>query len=99
MLPIRGILEVMRTRCEELAGERQRYADIFSLSPSAYLITDEHGHVLEANAAAGRLLEREIHFIRGKPLDVLLKCRKVAATGRPILGAHGRRAGHCWLLR
>lgn len=99
MLPLGEIMEGMHARCEELAGERQRYADIFALSPSAYLITDERGCVLEANAAAARLLEREIRFLRGKPLDVLLRRRKVAATARPILGPRGRRVGDCWLLR
>jgi PAS domain-containing protein len=99
MLPLANVLEAMRAGCEALAHERQRYADLFGLSPSAYLITDARGNVLEANAAAARLLEREARFLRGKPLALLLKRLPLRSTSRPILDAQARTVGHCWLLR
>src|SRR5207247_6610910 len=42
----------MRSRIE---SERRRYLELFELAPDAYLVTDAHGLVLEANRSAGAL--------------------------------------------
>lgn len=62
----------MERRSEALARARQRYTELFSLSPSAYLMTDARGVVREANRAAADLLGRSMAFLAGKPLAALL---------------------------
>jgi PAS domain S-box-containing protein len=57
---------------EQLALERDRYADLFALAPEAYLVTDSYGIIMEANAAAGRLLEVSPESLRGKALDLFI---------------------------
>jgi PAS domain S-box-containing protein len=91
----------MHARCEKLARERQRYAEIFSLSPSAYLMTDRYGTIVEANGAAAQLLARQARFLKGKPLEALrLRSRgTVDFLARPVLDGQNRVTGHCWLLR
>jgi PAS domain S-box-containing protein len=57
---------------EQLALERDRYADLFALAPEAYLVTDPYGIIMEANAAAGRLLEGSPDSLRGRALDLFI---------------------------
>jgi PAS domain S-box-containing protein len=52
----------------ELEQQRQRYHDLFQFAPDAYLVTDSHGAVLEANDAAATLLGIDPQFLTGKPL-------------------------------
>jgi PAS domain-containing protein len=65
---IEALWEELRTRADELAGERQRYSEFFEYAPDAYLITDPHGVVSEANRAAAELLGVAARAIAGKPL-------------------------------
>jgi len=58
----------LRTRADELASERQRYTEFFEYAPDAYLVTDEHGSVREANRAAAELLGIPARSLTGKPL-------------------------------
>jgi hypothetical protein len=48
--------QALELEVEQLALERDRYADLFELAPDAYLVTDTYGTIMEANAAASRLL-------------------------------------------
>jgi len=48
--------------------ERRKYRELFDLAPDAYLITDVHGTIREANVASGKLLGTEARFLAGKPL-------------------------------
>src|SRR5688572_19105328 len=50
--------------------ERQsvRYRELFENAPDAYVVTDGHGVVTEANRRACELLSIEPHFLIGKPL-------------------------------
>ncbi|HEY9735798.1 MAG TPA: diguanylate cyclase [Trichocoleus sp.] len=49
-------------------AEAYRYHDLFEFSPEAYLVTDEHGIILEANRAAVELLELSKGSLLGKPI-------------------------------
>lgn len=51
-----------------LDAERRRYAELFELAPDAYVVTDAHGCVLEANRCAGVLFRLDPVFLAGKPL-------------------------------
>ena len=51
-----------------LEGERERYADLFSLAPDAIIVTDTFGIIHEANDAAAGLFNIERRFLRAKPL-------------------------------
>src|SRR5215831_18179373 len=53
----------------DLEDERQRYRDLFDLAADGYLVTDAREAVVEANVAAGELLDR--------PAESLLGCRLV----------------------
>ena len=62
---IEALWEELRTRSDELAGERQRYAEFFEYAPDAYLVTDPQGIVREANRAAAGELLAEIEMNKG----------------------------------
>lgn len=88
---LRAALEQLRSTENELIAarrntehERGRYHDLFEFAPDAYLITDEHGKILEGNFAAANLLNVSQRFLPGKPLFVFfhgyeshLLCRTV----------------------
>jgi PAS domain S-box-containing protein len=59
--------EIAATR-QALDAERRRYAELFDKAPDAYVVTDEHGAVLEANHRAGTLFNIDPLFFAGKPL-------------------------------
>jgi PAS domain S-box-containing protein len=59
--------EIAATR-QALDAERRRYAELFERAPDAYLVTDEHGCVIEANYRAGALFNIDPLFFAGKPL-------------------------------
>ncbi len=50
-------LRALENELEQLAADRQRYADLFALAPEACLVTDVNGTILEANALARELLQ------------------------------------------
>ena len=49
--------EQMRMTQAELAATRDRYASLFSLAPTAYLVLDPLGNILDATQGASRRLE------------------------------------------
>ena len=65
---IETLWQELRTRADELASERQRYSEFFEYAPDAYLVTDEHGTVREANRAAAELLGVSARALTGKLL-------------------------------
>jgi PAS domain S-box-containing protein len=65
---IEALWEELRLRADELASERQRYSEFFEYAPDAYLVTDSHGTVREANRAAAELLGVPARALAGKPL-------------------------------
>lgn len=58
----------LTTARELVEIERQRYQDLFGLVPNPYIVTDRRGKILEANAAAAKLLNVPLRFLVGKPL-------------------------------
>lgn len=46
----------------------QRYLDLFELGPDAYIVTETHGNIREANSAAADLCGVRSRFLAGKPL-------------------------------
>ena len=72
--------EELRAQNEKLIAGRQaidrerlRYRELFELAPDAYLVTDLHGTIREANIAAGRLLGVEPRFLAGKPIQTFFE--------------------------
>ncbi|HEU4343185.1 MAG TPA: PAS domain S-box protein [Candidatus Binatia bacterium] len=58
---------------QKLEIESRRYRDLFDLAPTPYLVTDFKGIILEANHAAGALLNTRQDFLIGKPLHLYLE--------------------------
>jgi PAS domain S-box-containing protein len=52
--------------------ERERYYALFNGAPDAYLVTDVHGAIQEANLAATRLLKVPASFLKNKPLTLYI---------------------------
>lgn len=72
-------LEELRVAQEELAAarhtverERQRYQALFDFAPDAYLVTDCHGTIREANQVAFTLFGMASRPLIGKPLVVFV---------------------------
>jgi PAS domain S-box-containing protein len=88
---IETLWQELRTRADELASERQRYTEFFEYAPDAYLVTDEHGTVREANRAAAELLGLPARALCGKPLLTYIaeperrdfRARLTSASGQP----------------
>jgi PAS domain S-box-containing protein len=62
----------LQARVEELARERQQYVVFFECAADAYLITDAHGTIQDANGAAVDIFRRRKSYLRGKPLAALI---------------------------
>lgn len=62
----------LRRHVDRLAGERQQYQDFFEQASEAYVITDAHATITEANGAAVDILQRRKRYLRGKPLTALI---------------------------
>jgi PAS domain S-box-containing protein len=64
--------EVLQQQNAELTIAHQRYQALFNFAPEAYLVTDIHGVIEEANDAAATLLQVRRDFLIGKPLKVFI---------------------------
>lgn len=79
--------EELTVQAEQLAvshiavdAERERYAQLFDFAPDAYLETDGHGKILEANSAAERLLGVPVRFLVGKLVQSFVGASDVRAV-------------------
>jgi PAS domain S-box-containing protein len=79
--------EQLQTTQAELAATRDRYERLFSLAPTAYLVLDRTGNVLDANEAACRLLRRPRHLLRSRSLMILIRPDDRAAAARHLVEA------------
>ena len=80
MEELRAADEELRAQNQELIESRQavdrerlRYRDLFDFAPDAYVVTDVHGTIREANVAAGKLLGIEPRFLAGKPVQAFFE--------------------------
>jgi PAS domain S-box-containing protein len=88
---IEALWEELRNQSHVLASERQRYSEFFEYAPDAYLITDSHGTVREANRAAAELLGVPARSLEGRPLVNMVaepgrrdfRARLVRASAQP----------------
>jgi PAS domain S-box-containing protein len=64
---------------DQLDTERRKYYDLFDFAPDAYIVTDVHGTIAEANLAASQLLGVQRQFLTGKPLPVFFDAEARAA--------------------
>lgn len=83
--------EELTVQAEQLAishlaidAERERYARLFDFAPDAYVETDPHGKILEANAAAQQLLGVPIRFLSGKLVQSFLPPDDIRAVRRAL---------------
>ena len=65
-------LETAASR-ESVERERQKYFELFELSPDACILTDSLGVIREANAMAAQLLSVSAQFLPGKPLPAFFE--------------------------
>jgi len=52
----------------QLEKQRQRYQDLFEFAPDGYLVTDPDGLIVQANRAAGQLLNVHLEHLTQRPL-------------------------------
>lgn len=79
--------EELAVQAEQLAAshlavdtERERYAQLFDFAPDAYVETDGHGKIVEANRAAERLLGVPVRFLVGKLMQSFIGASDVRAV-------------------
>ncbi|HJU90192.1 MAG TPA: PAS domain-containing protein [Gemmatimonadaceae bacterium] len=65
--------EELESARDALEAERSRYYELFDLAPDAYIVTDHHGVILEANRAASALLRVPSEYLVGKPLTLYVE--------------------------
>jgi PAS domain S-box-containing protein len=64
--------EAIQTAQAQLDRERRISAALFELAPEAYLVTDEHGVILQANGRAATLFNLDRQLLVRKPLVALI---------------------------
>lgn len=86
------------TELEELAREKELYAEFFRHAPDAYVITDAAGRVREVNEAALELLNAARDDVVSRPLaECVPRESRLQSRAITLTGAGGR--GLCWLIR
>lgn len=97
---VAGAIEHFRL-AEQLMKSEARYRTLFERSPEPYIVTDEATVIVEANAAAARLLGLSVEELRGrKSTDFAVIERDEAERrrdirlrdGRDLVAGFGRRA-------
>ena len=82
----------------DLEDERRRYRDLFDLAADGYLVTDAGNVVVEANRAAGELLERPAESLLGCRLVDLLAAGSRAEAAQKLRQARSGQGGEAILL-
>jgi PAS domain S-box-containing protein len=88
----------LRAHVDQLADERQQYYDFFEQASEAYVVTDEHGTIADANGAAIDILQHRKRYLRGKPLVAFVALEQRSAFRRRLRALIGREQGaeRCW---
>lgn len=84
---IQVLWEELRAQAEDLARERQRYAEFFEYAPDAYLMTDADGNIREANRAAAELFGVSQSSLGGRPLTIYVPEQERREFRRNLLQA------------
>ncbi len=91
--------ESLRQAQDEIAASRERYFELFRNAPLGYLVLDQDGIVIDANAAALAQFGRARADFVGRPLTPMLARECRTAFARLLLAACGElRRGACELL-
>jgi PAS domain S-box-containing protein len=95
---LKAIWLELRAHVDQLAGERQQYQNFFEQASEAYVVTDAHGTIAEANGAAVDILQRRKRYLRGKPLVTLVALEQRSEFRRRLqaLGARTPGAERSW---
>jgi PAS domain S-box-containing protein len=83
--------ELFATR-DIVEAERHRYMDLFESAPCAYVVTDSHGVIREANGAAAALLAAPLAALIGKPLSVFVADDDLRAFRAELLALRAEKA-------
>ena len=75
-----------------ILSERQRYEDLFQSAPDGYLVSDGQGQIIEANRAAGELLETTAAALKRQSLDAFVEPEMNMAFWERM--NHARQTGH-----
>ena len=86
----------LRAHVDRLAGERQHYLEFFEQASEAYVVTDQHGTISDANGAAVDVLQRRKRHLRGKPLVALVALEQRPAFRQNLRALRAGRALHSW---
>ena len=81
---LRREMEALRQARARAEAERQRYQSLFEFAPDGYLVTDPAGTILEANWAAGILLNAPEDSLVGKPLAHFIEAAEAEAFGAQL---------------
>jgi PAS domain S-box-containing protein len=54
-------------------GTPEYFQELFELAPAAYIVTDPHLAITDANGAAAKLLRKPYHQLLGKPLAMFIE--------------------------
>lgn len=60
------------------------FKELFELAPAAYIVTDVHLAIEDANTAAVKLLKRSLHELMGKPLTLFVEQGERAVFHRMV---------------
>jgi PAS domain S-box-containing protein len=69
-LRLRQKSEHLEKALMQARAEQTRYQELFDFAPEAYVVTDCHGLIREANYAFASLVDRRREFVLGKPLPL-----------------------------
>ncbi|MGI0486279.1 PAS domain-containing protein [Pantanalinema rosaneae CENA516] len=90
--------EALTATLATAVAERQRYQELFTSLPDAYLVTDEYGCIQEANRRAAELFGIVEKFLVGKPLVLFLKDLHQQSVLAHLLQQEANRPPRTWRL-
>ena len=86
----------LRKSRQLLDAERERFRELFEVSPEGHVVTDVSGTVREANRRAAALLNIPMEYLLGKPLAVFIDAPEKHQFRLHIHRAHRHGAEEGW---
>jgi PAS domain S-box-containing protein len=97
---IEALWDELGRHADQLARERARHTAFFDRAPFACLITDVHGNIRDANAAALALLEVPAAYLQDKPLAIFIaEGERESFRMQLALAARAVQPREAWLTR